>query len=234
MISLFQYIYESVQEDLIKKFKSKFSSFYQKVSHTITPKHDILIISQCGDTKDTSAKSEKVPAHDLYLGPANKILNEELPQLDVDWVIMSGAYGLISNDEYINYYDDVHIEITPTTYKEMQDFTKYSEDLCKIVKKGNYKKIIFTVGIRFIYSIDFNELKQAAGDECEIIVFLPKQIRHDDDFEIPDSITCINIARGMLKTFHCAELFAKERITVEYLKYIKDHKDINIEQFIKK
>ena len=235
MIGLKEYIsiYESKQEDLIKQFKRDYKNHYSKVYHTIKSESDILIISQCGATKNIISKDKKIHAKDMYIGPANKLLRDNLDGLNVDWVILSGAYGLINSETKINYYDDVFMDISPKTYIDLKDFTKYNEDLISIIKNHKYKKIIFTVGIRFLYSFNFQEISNYIDDDCEVIISLPDQLEDDDDFIIPKNITTYKITDDIYKRFHCAEIFAKERIAIEYVKYIRKNKDIGFKNFLR-
>lgn len=234
MKTLFNFILETDQAHLKYRFKQKYSDLYSQVHHTITPKHDILIVSICSKTKDTSAKKRKMPARDVYLGRANQILSEALPDLPVDWVILSGGYGLISSNTEINYYQDAIAELSKEKLREMSDFLGYQSDLKKILEKGHYKKIIFTISDRWVYTLDFSELQKVAGEDCEFITFMSRDRMDQEDFPKPTNNTNIVYKKQYFSAFGSPNISLKEKITVDYLKYIQDHKDIGIKEFIRR
>ena len=241
MKSLFDFITEQSQTDQNKRqanlrwrFKDKYDSLYSKISHTITPKHSTLVVSMCGASKDPNSKKDKVYARDMYLGPANTILKETLPNLPVDWVIFSGGYGLMSQTAKINYYTDVIMDLTKENLHEMMDYLKYQSDLLKIIKKGNYKRIIFVISDRWMYTLDLKELGEAAGKGCEFITFLTPDRLDDEDFEKPDNMINIEVKKSWLQLFGAPNIAIKEKIITDYLTYIHDNSDIDIREFIRR
>lgn len=232
MKKLFDYITETEQSNLKYRFKQKYSDLYNSISHNITPKHETLVISMCGATKNTKGKKEKIYAREMFMGPANQTLLKVLPDLKTDWIILSGGYGLMNQTTKINYYSDVIMNLNDSVLKELKDFCKYQEDLIKVLKKGNYKRIIFTISDTWMIMLDLKEISEVVGDKCEMIGFLSDKRMNDKEFEIPSNFKNINIKQSNLKQFGAGMIYIKEKITVEYLKYIEDHDDISIEKFI--
>lgn len=76
MRSPYEYLIEEYQSQLKYRFKEKYQSLYSKVPHFFKPEHDILVVSMCGAKKDPKARNEKIPARELFLGPANQTLLE--------------------------------------------------------------------------------------------------------------------------------------------------------------
>lgn len=235
MKNLTTYIKESEQSQLKYSFKKKYNELYNKITHNFTPKNDILLISMCGHTKDKNAKNKKIPAKNLFIGPANTILADTIPNLNVDWIILSGGYGLMHSDTMINFYDDVIMNLSDTTLKELKDFCKYESDLINILKKANYKKIILTLSDTWMIMLDFENINKYLNKNCEIIGFLTDKRLNDKDFKIPENFININIKEIYLKKFGAGMISIKEKIVSEYLKYLDEHdyKNISIETFIK-
>jgi hypothetical protein len=222
------------QANLRWRFKDKYDSLYKKISHTLTPKHSTLVISMCGAEKNPDSKKEKVFARDMYMGPANTILKESLPNLPVDWVILSGGYGTMNQTSRINYYTDVIMDLTKENLHDMMDYLKYNSDIKKIIEKGNYKRIIFVISDRWMYTLNLKELGDTAGKGCEIITFLTPDRLNDDDFEKPDNMINIEIQKSYLKIFGAPMIAIKEKITSLYLEYIHKNSDIDIREFIRR
>lgn len=234
MKSLFESILEADQSHLKYRFKQKYDELYAKINHTITPKHSILVVSMCGEKKEPSSKKEKVLAREMYLGPANQTLLKSLPELPVDWVIFSGGYGLMSQTAKINYYTDVIMDLTKEKLREMSDYLRYQRDLKKILEKGHYKKVIFTISDRWMYTLDLAELQEAAGKGCEFITFLSQDRMDQEDFTKPSNHTNIVYKNEYFEPFGATRLFLKEKIVTQYLQYIHDNSDIDIKEFIRR
>lgn len=234
MKSLFDFILEEDQAHLKYRFKKKYEELYNSISHNVTPKHKTLVISMCGATKNIKGKKEKIPAREMFMGPANQTLLKVLPDLDVDWIILSGGYGLMNQTTKINYYTDVIMDLSDTELKNLRDFCKYQEDLIKVLKKGNYNRIIFTISDTWMIMLNMKEISEVVGDKCELIGFLSDKRMNDKDFEIPDNFKNIKINQSNLKQFGAGMIYIKEKITSEYLKYLQDHEDISMEKFIEK
>jgi len=234
MKSLYSILFEGDEDQahLKYRFKQKYDDLYKRINHTITPEHSILVVSMCGGKKNPDSRKDKVEAREMYIGPANQILNDNLPNLPVDWVILSGGYGLMSQHAKINYYTDVVMELTKEKLHDMMDYLRYQRDLKKILEKGNYKKVIFTISDRWMYTLNLKELAEAAGSGCEFITFLTPQRLDDDDFEKPDNITNIEMKKSFFKIFGAPRVSMKEKITTDYLKYIHENSDISIAEFI--
>lgn len=234
MKSLYTYICEELSNDkLIQKFKNKYSRLYNSIPHNLNPKNDILVISMCGATKNEKGKKEAIPAKEMFMGPANQTLLKGLDGLDVDWIILSGGYGMMNCNTKINFYDDVIMDIPKTDLKEMDSFLRYNEDLIKVIKKGNYKEIIFTLSDRWMNIIDLERIAEAAGENCKLITFLADNRKDDSNYKVPSSVININILLSYLKRFGAGIICIKEKITSEYLKHKKDYPDADIKTFIK-
>lgn len=232
MRTLFDFILEEDQSHLKHRFKKKYSDLYNSINHNITPKHETLVISMCGATKNAKSKKEKIYAREMYMGQANQILLKTLPNVNTDWIILSGGYGLMNQTSKINFYTDVVMDLNDSTLKDLRDFCKYQEDLIKILKKGNYKRIIFTISDTWMIMLNLKEIAEIVGDKCELIGFLTSKRMNDKEFEIPSTFKNININQSNLKQFGAGMICIKEKITTEYLKYLQDHKDISMEKFI--
>ena len=61
----------------------------------------------------------------MYIGPANQILLKTLPDLNTEWIILSGGYGLMNQTTKINYYTDIVMDLNDSTLKKLKDFCKY-------------------------------------------------------------------------------------------------------------
>lgn len=188
----------------------------------------------CTKTKDTDAKKEKMPAKDMYLGRANQILSDTITDLPVDWVILSGGYGLISANTKINYYQDAIIELSKEELHDMSDYLRYQRDLEKILEKSHYKMILFTISDRWLYTLNFEELQKAAGENCKFITFMSPDRMNQDDFPKPSNHTNIIYKDEYFKAFGSPSISLKEKIVADYLKYIQDHKDVDIKEFIRR
>lgn len=232
MVDLSTYIQENNQAQLIGIFKKKYNSLYNKIKHDWTSQHDILLVSMCGKSKDEDSKDKKVYARNMYTGPANQLLVNNLNYDKIDWIILSGGYGCMSQRSQINYYTDVIMDLTTDSLKGLSDFLKYQEDLVRFIKKGNYKHIIFTLSDTWMCTLDLEEICQATSDDCEIICFLTKNRQNDKDFKIPDKITNIKIPDSWLKKFGSGRISIHEKIAVDYINYLLEHPNTSIKRFI--
>lgn len=169
MISLYKFITEAVSEKTIQKFKQTYKRNYDSVNHTINPKHRTLVIINCSQTKSDECKEHSQKAIDAYTGQGTDWIRDAYKNDNIDIMICSGGYGLISADTKIDYYDDVFHEFPDSTRKEMSDFLKYNEDLVKLIKKGNYNRIVFAISSVWSNLLDYKEISEAAGDKCELI-----------------------------------------------------------------
>lgn len=224
MKSLFKYLTES--KSTVDTFKKKYSRLYNKISHSFTPKHDTLVISMCGETKYEGR--DRIYAREMYKGPANQTLLKVLPDLPVDWLILSGGFGMMNQTSKIHTYTDVIMELTDTELKDLKDFVKYTDDIERHIKKGNYKEIYVTLSHIWITLIDWNRIVEAAGEKCQIVVFV-----NDKDYEdMPSSIINIPINTDMTAKFHAGMIMLKEKIVTDFLTYKQEHKSATIKRFI--
>lgn len=226
MQSLFAYITEEKQSALVTEFKRKYYTLYNEISHTFTPKHDTLVISMCGETKYTG--KDEIPAREMYKGRGHQTLLKTLPDLPVDWIILSGGYGCMNQISKIHTYTDVIMDLTDTQLDEIKDYTKYTEDLVRNIQKGHYKEIYITLSHTWIRLIDWNKIIEASGDGCKIYAF---PIDKDKD-RMPDPIIKLSpFSHSTLKRFHENRLYLKEKIISDFLKYKQDHKSAELRKF---
>lgn len=224
MKPLYRVLLES--ESLVDKFKAKYSRLYHKVNHSFTPEHSTLVISMCGDSKYEGR--DKIYARDMFQGPANQTLNKVLPDLDVDWIILSGGWGMLNQTTKIHTYDDVITELSDSELESLKDFVKYTDDLERHLKKGHYREIYVTLSHIWITMIDWERIVDAAGENCQIVVFAT-----DKDYEkMPKSIINISLNDTLAKRFHAGTFSLKEKIVADFLTYKKDHKNATIKQFV--
>lgn len=224
MKSLCSYICESGK---LEKFKQQYSVRYSRVNHDITPSHKILVITQCTKTKNEKGENEAIPAHELYLGEGGtRFLKDVLPKQPVDWIIISGGYGVVSHDTKIRYYmDNIH-SLSDGDLADMSDFLKWQKDIMSIMKKGQYNTVVLCCSHFYINALDLDEFADEFPD-TEFVVF-------EDDIDAPEKFTRIDLTLKAREKFHAGMVFIKEKITCDWLEYIKNHKYININQFVKK
>lgn len=220
------------QDELIHEFKRKYDSLYPRIKHNFEPQHDTLVVSMCGAKKNPISMKQKIYARDMYLGPGNTLLRKNIPTLPVDWVILSGGYGSMWQTSYIRYYDDVIMDISKAKLRDMGDYLRYHRDLKRLIKRGNYRRIIFTISDRWINTINLKELGELAGDKCELIVFLSHERLRDKKFLHPQNMINIDIPHTYLPLFGAPLTAIKEKITISYLKYINENPEIGITDYI--
>lgn len=169
MISLYKFITEAVSENTIQKFKQAYKRRYDSVNHTMNPKHRTLVIINCTDVKSEECKDHPQSAIDAYVGQGTDWVRDAHKNDNIDIMICSGGYGLISADTKIDYYEGTFHKIPDSTREEMSDFLKYNEDLVKLIKKGNYSRIVFAISKLWSNLLDYKEISEVAGDNCELI-----------------------------------------------------------------
>jgi len=103
----------------------------------ISQEEKYLLILPCSKRKKTVSKA---PALELYDGPFYRVLRKNmLTNLDV--LILSAKYGLISPNNIIYSYDQ---KMTVERAKELS--TKINMRLSKILKENQYKEIFINLG----------------------------------------------------------------------------------------
>lgn len=184
MISLYKFITEAISEKTIQKFKQMYKRRYDSVNHTANPRHRTLVIINCTQTKSDECKEHSQKAIDVYIGEGTNWVRDAYKNDNIDIMICSGGYGLISADTEIDYYDDIFHEMPDSTRGEMSDFLKYNEDLVKLIKKGNYNRIVFAISSVWSNLLDYKEISKVAGDKCELID-LTNEDTPDEYIKIP-------------------------------------------------
>lgn len=200
------------QEIYIKGFKDYFSSLYSKVNHFHKKTSNILVISQCGVSKSDKCN---IPAKDMYLGQANQYLLNNLKK-DVDWIIISGGYGVISSDTLISPYDDDMMKITRKNMKSLKSFLRFTEDIGEIVKQG-YDEIIFCVSDRWLCNIDLDYIRECSPNS-RFILFPAKDFKGS----IPNNSVEIYPTLNDCSRLKSIIVWIKEKITADYLNSGKD------------
>lgn len=224
MRSLFAYITEAKQSALVTEFKRKYYKLYNEISHTFTPKHDTLVISMCGATKYTGR--DRIPAREMYVGQANQTLLKSLPDLPVDWIILSGGYGCMNQTSKIHTYTDVIMNLSETELGEIKDYTKYTEDLVRNIQKGHYKEIYVTLSHVWLRLIDWDKIAEATDPSCKIYAF------PGDKDKMPDSIIKLSpFSQSAAEKFHADKMSLKEKVISDFLKYKQDHKSAELRKF---
>lgn len=196
----------------IKGFKDYFSNLYSKVDHFHEKTSNILVISQCGFTKSDKCN---IPARDMYLGKGNQYLLKNLRK-DVDWIIVSGGYGVISSNTLISPYDDDMMKITRKNMKGLKSFLRFTEDIGEIAKQG-YDEIIFCVSDRWLCNIDLDYIRECSPN-AKFIIFPAKGFKG----YIPDNTVKIYPKLSDCSRLKAIIVYIKEKITADYLNSGKD------------
>ncbi|MEM0136056.1 MAG: hypothetical protein QXU18_12675 [Thermoplasmatales archaeon] len=90
------------------------------------------------------------PAIEVYNGPAYRILRK-YSRTDLDILILSAKYGLISGDRKISIYEK---KMTKKTAKQMRAQT--TNKLVEILKSYTYNEIYINLGKTYRMAIDFD------------------------------------------------------------------------------
>lgn len=199
------------QKIYIEGFKNYFSDLYNKVDHFHKKTSNILVISQCGVSKSDKCN---IPARDMYLGQANQYLLKNLK--NVDWIIISGGYGVISSNTLISPYDDDMMKITRKNMKSLKDFLRFTEDIGEIAKQG-YDEIVFCISDRWLCNIDLDYIRECSPNS-RFILFPAKDFKGsipDNSIEIYPTINDCSRLRSII-------VWIKEKITADYLNSGKD------------
>ena len=130
---------------------------------------------------------------------------------DVDWIIVSGGYGVISSNTLISPYDDDMMKITRKNMKSLKSFLRFTEDTGEIVKQG-YDEIIFCVSDRWLCNIDLDYVRECSPNS-RFILFPAKGFKGS----IPNNSVEIYPTLNDCSRLKSIIIWIKEKITADYL-----------------
>ena len=107
-----------------------------------------LLILPCSKRKNSLSKAS---ALDLYNGPFYQVLRKNMPT-NLDTLILSAKYGLISSKDTISYYDQI---MTPERARELS--TEITAKLEKILINGCYDEIFINLGKTYMLALEESE-----------------------------------------------------------------------------
>ena len=129
----------------INKLKEKISD--QNLVSVYSLSRRLLIIN-CSQRKKRVIEA---PAIDVYDGPSYRILRKHTKS-DMDILILSAKYGLITHDERISNYDQ---RMTKQRALDLRDET--TTKLVSVIKTHDYHEVYVDLGAAYRYAIDFND-----------------------------------------------------------------------------
>jgi lipocalin len=112
---------------------------------TINEDKRYLLILSCSKRKK---RVSEVCAMKLYDGPFYKVIRKSKPK-NLDILILSAKYGLISSKDTISYYDQT---MTPEKAKELS--TEITEKLEKIFRNRYYEEIFINLGKTYMLALE--------------------------------------------------------------------------------
>lgn len=206
---------KSNQNELIDKFTNYFNLLYPQTTHTVEKKNNILVISQCCLTKIPNA--ENIIAHTLYKGLGHKTIKKYILGLDVDWVILSGGYGVVNaRESKLSYYNDVMHDLSQTSLKKIKNIIRYNDDLIEILKQG-YDEVIFCISDHMMSLLDLDLLRSHSGKNCKFRIFMLNR-KLNTDFYIPEDAEIVTLNYSILtKKLSAPCIMLKEKIIGMYL-----------------
>ena len=211
------------QNELIDKFTDYFNLLYPQTTHKIEKKNNILVISQCCLTKVLNSRD--IIAHEMYKGLGHTTIKKYILEINVDWAILSGGYGVINaRESKLSYYNDVMHDLSQKSLKKIKNTIKYNDDLIEIIKH-DYDEVIFCISDHMLSLLDLDLLRSHAGKNCKFRIFILNK-KLNSDFKIPPDAEIIILDYSILTKKLSAPCIAlKEKITGMFLQ--SSYKNIN-------
>ena len=129
----------------INDFKENISD--QNLVSIYSPSTRLLIVN-CSQRKKCVVEGLAI---DVYDGPSYRILRK-YKKSDVDILILSAKYGLITHDKRISNYDQ---RMTKQRAMDFKDET--TSKLVNVMKTHDYLEVYVDLGSAYRYAIDFND-----------------------------------------------------------------------------
>ena len=129
-----------------------------------------LLINSCSKLKK---KLYGVKAIELYDGPSFKIIRK-YKSLNIDLFIVSAKYGLITENDIIDYYDE------KMTFKKAKSMSiEIADRICDLIKDKKYEEILLNLGKNYKVAFDnaLTRLKKSSPQTMITILEGPIGIR---------------------------------------------------------
>ena len=104
-----------------------------------------LLILPCSKRKNLFSETS---ALDLYDGPFYRVLRKNMPP-NLDSLILSAKYGLISSKDTVSYYDQI---MTPERAEELSP--EIMTKLETIIRNGCYDEIFINLGKTYMLALE--------------------------------------------------------------------------------
>ena len=121
---------------------------YQIEEKSIDRSQRRLLLISCSASKRNLRNR---PAIEVYDGPSYRMLRK-YTRSDMDILILSAKYGLITHDERISNYDQ---RMTKQRALDLRDET--TTKLVSVIKTHDYHEVYVDLGAAYRYAIDFND-----------------------------------------------------------------------------